>query len=158
MAGRKLGSHPNFVHNDEIWKDHVRHELQSLRRWPDEWSFLTREYCRVNKRLVGDRVSPDPDDEGIFPDSEKTANTSEDAPICERETPVSKFEPHKTTINLPPIATGNTCCVFPRTTAALIGWKSTKSAHRLEKYGRYAPNSRGQQGILKLLKWPSQGL
>lgn len=141
-------------------KDHVRHELQSLRRWPEEWSFLTREYCRVNKRLVGDRVTPDPDDEGIFCDSESgsASKHEENLPSGNGEQKTSKFEPCRTKITLPPIVNMDPSSVFPRTTSALIGWKSSKPAHQLEKYGRYAPNSRGQQGILKLLKWPSQGL
>ena len=47
---------------------------------------------------------------------------------------------------------------FPVTTASLIGWKSTKDPWQLEKYGRYAPSSRGQIGILKLFNWPQQGI
>ncbi len=47
---------------------------------------------------------------------------------------------------------------FPYTTAGEVGWKSTLRENQLEVYGRYAPNARGQHGILKLLKWPQQGL
>ncbi|KAL5463507.1 hypothetical protein EMCRGX_G032407 [Ephydatia muelleri] len=30
----------NIVHNDEIWKDHVRRELMMQRKWPHVWGFL----------------------------------------------------------------------------------------------------------------------
>ena len=47
---------------------------------------------------------------------------------------------------------------FPLTTAGEVGWKSAVKDNQLEVYGRYAPNARGQHGILKLLEWPQQGL
>merc|ERR1711994_155228 len=47
---------------------------------------------------------------------------------------------------------------FPVTTAQLIGWKSTRDNWKLEKYGRYPINSRGQIGIEKLFNWPHEGI
>jgi len=47
---------------------------------------------------------------------------------------------------------------FPRKTSQLIGWKSTDSDWKLEKYGRYLTNSRGQIGIYKLFNWPQEGI
>ena len=32
----------NFVHNDEIWKDHVKRELDLQKKWPETWGFLAQ--------------------------------------------------------------------------------------------------------------------
>ena len=47
---------------------------------------------------------------------------------------------------------------FPKTTSGEIGWQSSHPQNNLEVYGRYAPNARGQHGILKLLGWPRQSI
>ncbi|XP_014665611.1 PREDICTED: uncharacterized protein C20orf85 homolog [Priapulus caudatus] len=112
----------NFVHSDEIWKDHVRHELLSSRHWPESWGYMTTEYNKLNEALCGGTTSG------------------------------SQF------VKLPPIEGALPKASFPKTTAGEIGWKSTRDDYRLEKYGRYAPNARGICGILKLLKWPYEGI
>ncbi|XP_032234549.1 uncharacterized protein C20orf85 [Nematostella vectensis] len=47
----------NFVHKDEIWKDHVKMELFAQRRWPDKWGFLAQEYEQLQQRTlhIGDK-------------------------------------------------------------------------------------------------------
>ncbi|XP_072163283.1 uncharacterized protein [Diadema setosum] len=66
MQAINAKKNPNYVHVDEIWKDHVRHEYQAWSNWPDKWGFITREYTRLNKRLTGQRVSPDPEDAHFY--------------------------------------------------------------------------------------------
>ncbi|XP_033108994.1 uncharacterized protein LOC117110407 [Anneissia japonica] len=58
----------------------------------------------------------------------------------------------------PRLSTSKFVSKFPVTTAGEIGSRSTKTEYQLELYGRYAPNARGQHGILNLMKWPQQGL
>eukprot|EP00058_Branchiostoma_floridae_P025062 XP_002610552.1 hypothetical protein BRAFLDRAFT_65717 [Branchiostoma floridae] len=133
MASR--GKNVNFVHNDEIWKDHVRHELSALLRWPDKWGFLKTEYNKVYDRMAG-------------------------VPVTRTPTPLPEISNYT---KLPPIPavkkTGSPKRKkSPRTTAGLIGWKSARPDCQLEIYGRYAPNARGQKGIIKMLGWPLQGL
>lgn len=44
---------------------------------------------------------------------------------------------------------------MPKTTAGLIGWRSTDELFRLEKYGRY---TKGKSSILKSLNWPNEAI
>ncbi|XP_038075808.1 uncharacterized protein LOC119743471 [Patiria miniata] len=194
MGTRKIGSHLNFVHNDEIWKDHVRHELQSLRKWPEQWGLMTREYTRLNRRLIGDRVTPeagdsvystrcpsvDERDPGRSPCSSSSRRStpwfsstrlpsilggrSTSTPLAVRPSGAGGASG---TPRLPAISTGATSAElpaastgpFPLTTAGEIGWQSHRpGGNKLEIYGRYAPNARGQHGILKLLNWPQQSI
>ncbi|XP_019647642.1 PREDICTED: uncharacterized protein C20orf85 homolog [Branchiostoma belcheri] len=144
------GKNVNFVHNDEIWKNYVRHELSALLRWPDKWGFLKTEYNKVYARMAGDRVTRTP--------TPVMANYTKLPPIAAAAKPASpqrkkSTKPKERLPSLrPPTPT------FPKTTAGLIGWKSARPDCQLEIYGRYAPNARGQKGIIKMLGWPLQGL
>ncbi|XP_033736266.1 uncharacterized protein C20orf85 homolog [Pecten maximus] len=125
---KKIAQHLNFVHNDQIWKDHVRHETMSQRlRWPAKWGYLVHEYESMSRQLQG-----------------------QPSPVCRPRTPYSRFNTNK----LPPInKPRNRQLDFPVTTTQQIGWKVTKPDHQLEKYG---PDSKGQCGILRLLRWPQE--
>jgi len=119
----------NLVHNDEIWKDHVRREQFSFtKKWPEKWGYLRDEYHTMNSELSGTPRAHTPPSQTKLP------------AIREKVALVENREP------------------FPETSSSLIGWKSTNPAWRLEKYGRYAPNARGQIGICKLFNWPQQAI
>jgi hypothetical protein len=32
----------NYVHDDEIWKAHIRHEILTNNRWPELWGFMIK--------------------------------------------------------------------------------------------------------------------
>ncbi|KAG7494892.1 hypothetical protein JOB18_039504 [Solea senegalensis] len=120
MAESERTSEPiNFVHQDEIWKAHVKLEKDSAEIWPSKWGFLTevyKEYKTENMRL-------------------KEAERAEPQPV----TPPDKY------IHVgpsPPI---------PRTTQALIGWRSGHSHLQLDKYGVV---HHGRRSFLKELGWP----
>ncbi|XP_077993803.1 ciliary microtubule inner protein 1-like [Glandiceps talaboti] len=172
LGGRKIGKICNFVHNDEIWKDHVNYEFHSLRKWPEKWGFLTHEYNRMHRRLIGESPSPELPSlrksktvlekekhglQGDKVDGQGIKLPSLKRPKSRTSTEKQrKRDVHKTTG-----VEGHRWAAagFPRTTAEEIGWKSAKPVCQLEMYGRYlSPNARGQQGIRKMLNWPYQGL
>ncbi|XP_035684520.1 uncharacterized protein C20orf85 homolog [Branchiostoma floridae] len=144
------GKNVNFVHNDEIWKDHVRHELSALLRWPDKWGFLKTEYNKVYDRMAGVPVTRTPTP---LPEISNYTKLPPITVVKKAGSPKRKKSPRERLPSLrPPTPT------FPKTTAGLIGWKSARPDCQLEIYGRYAPNARGQKGIIKMLGWPLQGL
>ncbi|XP_013407845.1 uncharacterized protein C20orf85 [Lingula anatina] len=135
-----MGKHVHFVHNDEIWKDHVHREMQSfIKKWPESWGFLKTEYTRMNRILVGKRGTPSP-----------TPPTSDRSLLLQKPQKLLRLPPIQGANLLKGIKPG-----FPVTTAQEVGWKSTKKDCLLEKYGRHA---RGQTGIRKLFNWPREGL
>ncbi|KAL5009172.1 hypothetical protein ScPMuIL_014753 [Solemya velum] len=125
--------HLNFVHNDEIWKDHVRHESVSQRmRWPDRWGYLVDEYKHMNLSLQGELACIPP-----VPASS----------ISRKPTPVAK-DRHPINLPLiPPTPPRTRQSAFPKTTTAEIGFLAADPNAQLEKYGRYGPKSRGQVGF-----------
>ena len=40
LSSKSTSYNCNFVHQDKIWKDHVKLELESQKRWPENLSFL----------------------------------------------------------------------------------------------------------------------
>merc|ERR1711881_645061 len=43
----------NYVHQDEIWKDHVRTEHTAGKKWPNRWGFTTVIYDDLESDLTG---------------------------------------------------------------------------------------------------------
>ena len=43
----------------------------------------------------------------------------------------------------------------PKTTAAMVGWRSTDSKLKLERYGGYA---KPKGGLIKQLNWPAEAI
>ncbi|XP_034325306.1 ciliary microtubule inner protein 1-like [Magallana gigas] len=126
-----LKNHINFVHNDEIWKDHVRHESISQRRiWPKRWGYLVQEYKLLSWQLKHHQYQP-PTQSGSVTRG----------------------------LKLPPIHPPRPRTGFPMTSTQQIGWRSSRKECQLEKYGRYGPGPRcrGRYGILKMLNWPQEG-
>ncbi|XP_044065701.1 uncharacterized protein C20orf85 homolog [Siniperca chuatsi] len=126
MADSQRTSEPiNFVHQDEIWKAHVKVEKDSTKVWPNKWGFLTeayKEYERESVKLM------------------EAVRVELPHHLAARPpTPPDKY------IHVgpsPPV---------PRTTQALIGWRSGHSHLQLEKYGTV---HHGRRSLLKELGWP----
>ncbi|CAH1791670.1 unnamed protein product [Owenia fusiformis] len=126
--------HLHFVHNDEIWKDHIRRELQSqTRKWPEKWGFLTKEYRQMNRILeVGTEsrdVTPSP----------------------------SPPPPRSNGIRLPPIPNvpKQRRASYPQTTAQEIGLRLVNGQGCLEKYGF---NARGFRNPCTVFNAPPDGV
>ncbi|XP_064622323.1 ciliary microtubule inner protein 1-like [Lineus longissimus] len=133
-----MGKLPNFVHNDQIWKDHVKTENYSVRvRWPERWGHLTEEYRRMHEIQCGSYSSPSPD-------------TAECEDSHQRSSQVVK---------LPPIEPAKCLKRVPVTTAQMIGWRSARPDCQLERLGKYSNTVSRQKGsLLKKMNWPREGV
>ena len=40
LSSKSTSYNCNFVHQDTIWKDHVKLELKSQKQWVEDWGFL----------------------------------------------------------------------------------------------------------------------
>lgn len=120
----------NFVANDQVWKDHIKHESDAAKKWPEEWGFLGTSY----KDLVKD-------------DFKKREIKKVELPphlVLPPITPISRY-----------ITVHGSPKPFPQTTASQIGWRSSHPELQLERYGAYA---RGKGGLIRQLNWPPEGV
>jgi hypothetical protein len=136
VQGRPTAAGCNVVHNDEIWKDHVRHEYTAMKKWPETWGFLKDEYKQLNQTIDTERSRWIPSS----PDHSPTASEGEEDSLH-----LPPLQPPKQDHSNP----------FPRTTSKEIGWRSSRKEHGLELYGRWG---RGKGSILKHLKWPNDAV
>ncbi|XP_051269787.1 uncharacterized protein C20orf85 homolog [Dicentrarchus labrax] len=126
MADSQRTSEPiNFVHQDEIWKAHVKVEKDSAEVWPNKWGFLTETYKEYERESVK---------------LKETVRMKLPHHLAARPpTPPEK-----------PIQVSPSPAV-PQTTQALIGWRSGPSDFQLEKY---CTVHHGRRSFLKELGWP----
>ncbi|KAF6715077.1 uncharacterized protein FQA47_015187 [Oryzias melastigma] len=108
MANSQQTSKPvNFVHQDEIWKAHLKTEKDSADLWPHKWGFLAdvyKEYEEEHAKLM------------------ETVNGGPLQSTTRPQTPPGKnvhVEPS------PPI---------PKTSQGFIGWRSGHAHLQLEKH------------------------
>jgi len=136
-ASRKALANCNMVAQDQIWKDHVGHEISSTKHWPENWHFLTTDY----EELVRDQFpNREPDKEKRDQAKKAVKNLIEVPPV----TPINRYL--QVLPSTKPV---------PRTTSGQIGWRSTDKVLALERYGGYA-KSKG--GLVKQLNWPQEGV
>ncbi|CAL9704005.1 unnamed protein product [Knipowitschia caucasica] len=117
MEAQRAPAVANYVHQDEIWKAHVKLEKDSADVWPRKWGFLTEVYKDYQRESL------------------KEAHSGKQQP--EKET-----SPHNNKVASLP---------FPRTSQAVIGWRSAHSHLQLDKFNvmHY-----GRRSFLKDLGWP----
>ncbi|XP_074630242.1 ciliary microtubule inner protein 1-like [Acropora palmata] len=122
----------NFVHIDEIWKDHIRRELLSQRRWPEKWGFLAYEYQQLQQETL--KIGLDPEF-GMFEEKKEELTSTEGVEEKLHTTNDTKKK------------------IFPGTSSQMIGWR--REALQRNEVERHA---RGKQDIVKLFKWPREGV
>ncbi|XP_027858164.1 uncharacterized protein C20orf85 homolog isoform X2 [Xiphophorus couchianus] len=114
----------NFVHQDEIWKAHIKIEKDSEESWSKNWGFLSEAYKEYEMKSV----------------KLKTGLKTE-------------LHPHLTVRPLTPpqkpIQVSSNSAV-PLTSQRFIGWRSGSSCLQLEKYGAV---HHGRRSFLKDLGW-----
>ncbi|XP_064600760.1 ciliary microtubule inner protein 1-like [Liolophura sinensis] len=115
MASPKAGDRPktnlNVVHNEEIWKEHVRHETNSqLRIWPGRWGFLIHEYDKLDRILAME--SP----------LSRASSTDKPDSLGFKLPPIPKVKALDPTDR------------YPLTTTQMIGWKSAKTGNMFDFY------------------------
>ncbi|XP_029990861.1 uncharacterized protein C20orf85 homolog [Sphaeramia orbicularis] len=61
MANSQQTSVPvNFVHQDEIWKAHIKLEKDSADVWPEKWGHLTEAYKEYNASVKKNAIRVEP--------------------------------------------------------------------------------------------------
>ncbi|XP_039972373.1 uncharacterized protein C20orf85 homolog [Xiphias gladius] len=126
MADSKRTSESiNFVHQDEIWKAHVKVEKDAAEAWPNKWGFLTEVYKEYERESA-----------------KMKSVVSMELPPHLAPQPATPPEKYIHVGPSPPV---------PQTTQALIGWRSGRSHLQLEKHGTV---HHGRRSFLRELGWP----
>jgi len=130
VSGLALPEH-NYAGENQIWRDHIEHELQTARNWDKTWKFMKTDY----KELVRDNYA--------------AAEQRQEIPIPKhlRIAPAPSLEEC--------VTVHPSTRPVPRTTSGEIGWLSTDTLLQLEKYGRYG---RPKGSIVKQLNWPYEAV
>ncbi|XP_054880651.1 uncharacterized protein C20orf85-like [Poeciliopsis prolifica] len=95
---------PNFVHQDEIWKAHIKIEKDSGESWRKNWGFLSEAYKEYEMKSAQLKM-------GLQPDLR-----------------VRPLTPPQKQIQV------GSSSVVPLTSQRFIGWRSGSSCLQLEKY------------------------
>ncbi|KAI6646472.1 hypothetical protein LOD99_12593 [Oopsacas minuta] len=91
----------NFVHNNEIWKDHVKKELALQKKWPDTWGFLSQGKEENNKKETvlekSDGESENKESQTNYPqtDTQKIGYKVTELPTYQAEGKYGKFAKRK---------------------------------------------------------------
>ncbi|XP_043977100.1 uncharacterized protein C20orf85 homolog isoform X1 [Gambusia affinis] len=137
----------NFVHQDEIWKAHIKLEKDSRESWSKNWGFLSEAYKEYEMKSVKLKTGLKTD---LHPQ-----------PTVRPLTPPQKHVQVRLSQRLwscsavylcstcPPVQVGSSSAV-PLTSQRFIGWRSGSSCFQLEKYGAV---HHGRRSFLKDLGW-----
>ncbi|KAM8946849.1 ciliary microtubule inner protein 1 [Pelodytes ibericus] len=130
QSSKATGKQDNFVAQDRIWKDHIKTEIETAKKWPESWGYLTTFHDELMKN----------DTEGMKEMTRlKTPEHMQIRPV----TPLDTY-----------IKVGPSPSV-PQTTQGLVGWRSAIPELQLERYGR----SRFLKGdFCKHMNWPPEGV
>lgn len=54
LSSKSTSYNFNFVHQDKIWKDHVKLEIKSQKQWSEDWGFLRAQKEDENREVSRD--------------------------------------------------------------------------------------------------------
>lgn len=167
----------NYVHQDEIWKDHVRTEHTAGKKWPNKWGYTTVIYNSLEDSLTGrsdehtscfakelnrqyglihdaQRIESDPIKSQRFTSKSNRRLTLK---------PISQALPPSLTVDdkaLRKVSSRNDVLsrpkfYYPRSTSDEIGWQCKNKSHKtFETYGKADHRARGKHTLYKKLGWP----
>lgn len=161
----------NYVHQDEIWKDHVRTEHTAGKKWPNKWGFTTVIY----DDLEGDLTGKDMQATNFQGELSRQQDTVQDAKrIVASPKKRERYQSNRKLIlppisqALPPSFTVDEKLLnrvssarkdkrlpirnYPKSTSDEVGWLS-KNFH-FETYGNIEQRARGMYTLYKKLGWP----
>merc|ERR1712224_1016894 len=164
----------NYVHQDEIWKDHVRTERTAGKKWPNKWGYTTVIYNSLEDSLTGrsdehtsrfakelnrqyaiihdaQRIESDPEKRKRFASKSNRRLTLK---------PISQALPPSLTVDdkaLTKVSSRNDMLsrpkfYYPKSTSDEIGWQGKN--FKFETYGKVDHRARGKHTLYKKLGWP----
>ncbi|XP_076329931.1 ciliary microtubule inner protein 1-like [Tachypleus tridentatus] len=121
-TGMEIPRH-NYVAQDDRWRNCVEKEKNAFQNWEKDWGFLKTFWKELKEDL----------------------NQLENVPSCSEgyqvNNPAQGVSPHNTSIVKPSPSP-------PRTSSAVVGWRSAHADCSLERYGRYArPKSKFEEKL-----------
>ncbi|XP_028398498.1 uncharacterized protein LOC114522079 [Dendronephthya gigantea] len=133
---RAQGKVYNFVHADEIWKDHVIRELQSQKKWTEQWGYLFEEYQKLQENLLN--IGSELEEELEMKQALELAQNLEQNLECS-DLKLEEVE------GIPLVARqGLADCTVRKDISSHIA--------------RLQENAKGKNDILKMLQWPREGV
>jgi len=162
----------NYVHDAEIWKDHIRTEHQAGKKWPNKWGFTSVIYDRLEENLTGEQRRHS----NFSNEMQKQNNTITQAKIFLKTENAKKVKNNRIILPpisqaLPPSFTVNSKLLnklqsssskernfgicqneprkFPKSTSDEVGWLSKNFQPET-----YTQRARGKFTLYKKLGWP----
>jgi len=133
-AAGKNAAKCNIVADDLIWKDHCTKEIDTAKKWPENWGFLRDVHVELASTGKGN----------IGGGKLETTMRKEKLRLPRID------DEHAKTLGVGRPEKG-----FPRTTSNDIGWRSSQPQCKLERYGRY---TKKMCSILTQLNWPPEAV
>ena len=145
----------NYVHDAEIWKDHVKTEHIASKNWSGRWGYTTDIYNKLHKNLTGQEKF---EEKNIYKEMKLQRQCIQDARKKQRKEtrlpPISASLPPSITVRADQIKkerSKTTQMRFPKTTQDEIGWLAKNRS--TVNYGS-TTRTRGKWTLYKQLGWP----
>jgi len=146
----------NYVHDAEIWKDHVKTEHIASKNWSGRWGYTTDIYNGLHKNLTGQDKF---EEKNIYKEMKLQRSNIDQAHKRQRKEtrlpPISASLPPSITVRADQIKKERSKTTstrrFPKTTQDEIGWLAKN--HSTVSYGS-TTRTRGKWTLYKQLGWP----
>merc|ERR1712139_235009 len=145
----------NYVHDAEIWKDHVRTAHTASKSWDGRWGYTTKIYNGLHKNLTGKEVFQEKDSKRESKYQKAVLGRASDKQRkSTRLPPISQALPPSITVRADRLKRerGQVKYQFPKTTQDQIGWLAKDLSSRT--YGGSSTRTRGKWTLYKQLGWP----
>lgn len=164
----------NYVHDAEIWKDHVRTEHSASKSWPNRWGFTKGKYQKLQSELSG----RDQKLTGFSNQMDKYDQKLQQVVAKQKQKssrvlpPISQALPPSVTVKAKLLAPKQE--IYPKTTSNEVGWLYKRA--NMDWCNEKLPNltkkpvipeayrntndfrARGKWTLYKHLGWPIQSI